>query len=95
MPLLYVLYLMILLPSALWMPLTHAEIANPTGLTWFLIKFVLWIVGIGAIALLTAMLNFEPQNPGWAYFVSVIGAMLIAFQTLVMDAIIWVRFFRL
>ena len=94
-PLFYVLYLLILVPSVLWMPLTHAMIAGPSPALWFAIRLVLWTVGAGALALLTALLCMEPQTPGWAYFTAVIGSILVAFQTFVLDAIVWVKFFRL
>jgi hypothetical protein len=93
-PLFYLIYLLILVPSVFWMPLTYAMIAAPSSLLWFAIRFVLWTVGVGALALLAAMLCLEPQTPGWAYFIAVIGSMVVAFQTFVLDAILWVKFFK-
>jgi len=93
-PLFYVIYLLILVPSVLWMPLTHGMIVNPSPALWLAIRIVLWTVGAGALMLLTAILSLEPQTPGWAHFIAVIGSMLVAFQTFVLDAIVWVRFFK-
>ena len=93
-PVFYIIYLAILVPSVFWMPLTHAMIAAHSPILWFAIRFVLWTVGVGALALLAAVLCLEPQTPGWAYFIAVIGSMLVAFQTFVLDAIVWVKFFK-
>ena len=63
------LYAAILAPSALWMPLTFAILAAPSPVPWVVIRIVLAIVGLAALALLVALLGTRPGShvgpAGW------------------------------
>ena len=51
------LYMMILAPSALWLPLTSAMVQQPDGFLWLAVRLVLLTVGFGSVALLLALLS--------------------------------------
>lgn len=90
----YAIFLIILLPSALWMPLTNLYVASPgTGL-WVSIRVVLALVGLASIALLWALLSLQTREPGVAYWLAVAGSAYFAFHTAVLDAIIWAALFK-
>ena len=90
----YVIFLLILIPSAFWMPLTNVYVGNPSTGMWVLVRTVLAIVGIASIALLWALLTLQGKVPGVAYWLAVVGSGYFAFHTTVLDAIIWAALFK-
>jgi hypothetical protein len=87
------LYLLILGPSALWLPLTSAMIQQPGSLLWLGIRLVLALVGLGSVALLSALLTLRPRQPLPAYWLAVAGAVAFCIQTAVLDLFVWTAFF--
>lgn len=90
----YPIFLLILLPSALWMPLTNRYGGDPSPGLWIAIRVVLLVVGLASIALAWALLRLEPHDRGAAYWVAVAGSIYFAFHTFVLDAILWAALFR-
>ena len=90
-----VLFAAILIPSALWMPLTFlaAERSN-LGLVWA-IRIVLWLVGLASLALFFAILKVEPRQPLWSQRLALVGSIAFGIQTVFLDAIVWVIFFKI
>jgi hypothetical protein len=89
------LYATILVPSALWMPLTFAMAAQPGDGLWWAIRLVLGIVGLGSLGLLGSLLSVEPRQPAWAYRLAVIGSIGFCLQTVVLDALVWTSFYQI
>jgi len=87
------IYAMILVPSALWMPLTFAMIQDPSAGLWFAIRATLTVVGIGSLLLVAALLRLEPSAPKVAHRLAVLGSVAFAFQTAVLDAMVWPAYF--
>jgi hypothetical protein len=79
------IFVLMLIPSALWMPLSNLYVDNPRTGTWIAIRTVLFIVGLASIALAWALFALEPNDHGVAYF---------AFHTFILDAILWAALFR-
>ncbi|MBD3208465.1 MAG: hypothetical protein GF370_03355 [Candidatus Nealsonbacteria bacterium] len=90
----HLIYLLILLPSAVWMPLTFKMIREPSVATWFWIRFLLAVVGLASLALLVALLSLDYAGPKTFYWLAVSGAVFFAFHTGVLDAIVWTFFFN-
>ena len=90
----YVIFILILLPSAFWMPLTNIYVGNPTTGMWVGIRTVLAIVGLASIALVWALLSLQTKVPGVSYWLAVVGSGYFAFHTAVLDAIIWAALFK-
>ncbi|KAF0106480.1 MAG: hypothetical protein FD146_2571 [Anaerolineaceae bacterium] len=88
-----VLYLLILAPSALWMPLTCAMLDNPGNLLWFAIRFALMLVGVGGLGMLSALLSIQPRSR--KLLAAFIGGIFFCIQTVLLDALVWPNFFRL
>jgi len=89
-----VLYAAILIPSALWMPLTLFALEGPSlGFLWA-VRIVLAMVGLASVGLLFALLKVEPRLPRWAHRLAVAGCAGFCLQTAILDAIVWVAFFR-
>jgi hypothetical protein len=87
------LYLMILAPSALWLPLTSAMVQQPSSILWLGIRLVLLAVGAGSVALLLALLSLQPRQPARAYWLAVVGSVVFCFQTAVLDLFVWTALF--
>jgi hypothetical protein len=87
------LYAAILVPSALWMPLTFEMIENPSAILWLAIRLVLWIVGLGSMALVGALLTLHPRQPPRSYWLAVAGSIAFTVQTALIDALVWTAYF--
>lgn len=90
----YIIFLLILIPSAFWMPLTNLYVGNPGTALWVGIRVVLAVVGLASIALVWALLALKTQNSGVAYWLAVAGSCYFAFHCAVLDAIIWAALFK-
>lgn len=83
------LYLLILVPSATWMPLTLAHIASPIPFGGVLIVAGLWATGFASLALIWAIANVEPREPAGAWKAALVGSVLFAGQTFALDSCVW------
>jgi hypothetical protein len=89
----HALYALILVPSALWLPLTAAMLAEPSGASWLAVRGVLGLVAFGSLGLLVALASAQPVSARSARGVALAGALAFAFQTAVLDALVWPAFF--
>jgi hypothetical protein len=87
------LYVLILLPSALWMPLTFSMLDDPHDGLWMVIRLVLALVGIGSLAVIAALLMLQPRRPALSYWLAVVGSVAFSIQTALLDAIVWPAYF--
>lgn len=87
------LYVVILVCSALWMPLTRIMVESPGPGIWWTIVVDLALVGLASLGLIAALLALRPRfAPRW-HALAVAGACAFAFQTAVLDAVIWPLYF--
>jgi hypothetical protein len=87
------LYAVILAPSALWMPLTFATLAAPSPVLWAVVRIVLAIVGLAALALLVALLGTRPGSHRGARGLAIAASILFFIRTGILDALVWPAFF--
>ena len=87
------LFLLILVPSALWMPLTFQMLEAPSPGLWFAIRAVLALVALGSLGLLVAVVTVRPRTPAVAHALAVLGLVAFAVQTALLDAIVWPAYF--
>ena len=87
------IFILILLPSALWMPLTNFYVGTPSTGTWVIVRIILALVGIGSIALVLALLGLQNRE-GVAYWLAVAGSGYFAFHTAILDAVLWAHLFK-
>jgi hypothetical protein len=90
----YPIFVLILIPSAFWMPLTNLYADEPSSGTWTAIRVVLFVVGLASIALAWALFTLRPRNRDRSYWAAVAGSCYFAFHTFVLDAILWAALFR-
>ena len=89
------LYALILVPSALWMPLTFEMLESPGMGLWWAIRLTLGAVAIGSLGLLAAIIAVRPVSAPGARRLALIGSTAFCFQTAVMDALVWPAYFPL
>jgi len=89
--LLFVFYLLVLLPSALWLPLTAEMLAAPGEGLWWTIRMVLFAVAAGALGILWAAVAASPRQCGRT--LAIVGSLAFCLQTVVLDALVWPWFF--
>ncbi|MFC2062640.1 hypothetical protein ACFLS8_01645 [Chloroflexota bacterium] len=90
----YAIFLLILILSALWMPLTNVYVGNPSTGLLIGIRTVLAVVGLASIALVWALLSLQTRDSGISYWLAVAGSGYFAFHTAVLDGIIWSVLFK-
>ncbi len=87
------LYALILVTSALWLPLTFAYLDDPSPGLWTLIRVDLFGVAIGAIGLLVALFVMKPRAEGLAGVLALLGLLVFCLQTAFLDPLVWPQFF--
>lgn len=85
---------LMLFPSALWMPLSSLYVDRPSAGAWIAVRAVLFIVGLASIALAWALLTLEPNGGDAAYWIAAVGSCYFAFHTFALDALLWAALFR-
>lgn len=86
-------YAMILLPSALWMPLTFMMLEAPSAPLWWAIRVTLAVVGIGSLGLLAGLVAARPSRRSLAHVLAIVGSLAFCLQTAVLDALVWPAYF--
>ena len=88
----HLFYALVLFPSAIWLQLTEAMIAQPSAWMWAVVRFDLVLVGIGALGLLIALLKLDSPVPR-GRTLAVIGLLPFCLQTAILDGTVWPAFF--
>lgn len=83
------IYAGILLPSALWLPLTYLAVQQPGQLLVWLVRLVLILVALASLGLLVALIKVNQKEPKWAHRLALIGILFFCFQTVILDATVW------
>ena len=89
------IYAAILIPSALWLPLTFLAVERSSLALLWLVRIVLVVVGAASVGLFIALLKVTPRQPLWAHRIALAGSVAFCIQTVILDAILWGAFFRL
>jgi hypothetical protein len=90
----FAIFLLILIPSAFWMPLTNMYVGSQSAGIWVAIRTVLAIVGLASIALFWALLSLKTENQSIAYWLAMAGSGYFAFHTAILDAVVWAALFK-
>lgn len=89
-----ILYSLLLIASALWIPLTNLMVTNPSSLVWFCVRSVLFITGIASILIFIALLTLNPRPSGAHYILTLVSIFIFSIHTSILDAIIWPYFWN-
>ena len=88
-PVLDIIYIVILVFSAFWMPLTYKLVETHWSGWWLYIRLVLFAVGLASLALLCSLLVIDQKEPALSYWLAVGGAAMFFIQTGILDAVLW------
>lgn len=92
-PAFYTICAVILIPSALWMPLTFSMIDGPSKTKWCGIRTVLGLVGVASLVLLASLITLDQHQSDAPYWIAVIGIGFFCIQTALLDALVWPVYF--
>lgn len=85
----FVIFALILVPSALWMPLTSVYVKSNSATLKCSIRIVLAVVGLASIAMVWALATLDPQPEGIFKYLAIYGSAYFAFHTAVLDGVFW------
>lgn len=88
------LYILVLVPSALWMSLTQLAIEHASALWIGVVRLDLALVAAGSLGLLLAVLTTRPRPSAARYVLALAGSGALCLQTVVLDAVVWSFFFH-
>ncbi|MBN2148323.1 MAG: hypothetical protein JW726_13120 [Anaerolineales bacterium] len=88
------LYTAILIPSALWLPLTFLAVDQSSQAILWTARIALGVVGAASLGLFFMLMKVMPARPAWAYRLAVIGSVFFCIQTVILDAIVWSAFIK-
>lgn len=88
------IYLLILVPSMFFMFLAFKMAILPSLFTWVSLRLILFLVALGALLMIVALVGLTVRFSSGAYWIALIGSSLFFLHTFVLDAIIWPYFFR-
>lgn len=84
---------LVLLPSALWMPLAFEYLDAPSPGLWIAMRTGLLITGLASAGIVHAVWCAGDGSHARARRLALAGALAFTFQTLVLDALVWPRCF--
>ncbi|MFK7896573.1 MAG: hypothetical protein AB8G23_12095 [Myxococcota bacterium] len=86
-------YAAILMASALWLPLTALYLGEQSAILWWLIRLILFIVGLGASVLFYMLLQRAKDG---SVGIRLAAGLFFFFwlQTAILDALVWPYFFN-
>ncbi|MBN2652623.1 MAG: hypothetical protein JXR63_09580 [Spirochaetales bacterium] len=85
----YLPFLIILIFSVFWMPLTLAYMRSPSSWLWVLIQMDLLFVGLGTLMLFLFFLGLKPRKAAIWYWACIPFFLLFIFQTVILDPFLW------
>lgn len=86
-------YLLVLAPSALWLPLTFSMISAPGLFLWLMIRLVLTLTAIGSLGLLYAIVRLRREGHPVFFWLALAGILAFNLQTTVLDALVWTAYY--
>jgi hypothetical protein len=87
------LYTLVMVASALWMPMTFAYLEEPSSVLWVAVRLDLFAAGAGSIGLMIALFVMNPRAQGVAGVLALLGLLLFSLQTAFLDPLVWPQFF--
>jgi hypothetical protein len=85
-------YALILVASALWVPLTAWMLRAPGVVAWIAVRADLGLVAFGALALYELVFR-SMDGPRWERVAALVGLLPFSLQTVVLDALVWPHYF--
>lgn len=86
-------YALVLVGSALWMPLTRLLLDHPGAGLWWAVRGVLYAVALGSLGLVAAVATLRPAPPPGQRALALGGAIGFSVQTVLLDALVWPALF--
>lgn len=86
------MFLLVLVPSALWLPLTALMLDAPSLWLWWVVRVDLLLVAAGSLGIAVGLVQLGGEAaPGRR--LALLGTVPFCVQTVLLDALIWPAFF--
>ncbi len=89
-----ILYTILLLCSAIWIPLVNRIVNKPSKFVWLSIRLGLIFVGLSALGILMLLIGITPQPTTLIYWISIAGMGIFFIHTGILDAFLWPYFWK-
>ncbi len=89
-----ILYAVLLIFSAIWIPLVNIMVNKPSKLIWLYIRLGLILVGLSALGIFILLLGITPQPASFIYWISVVGMGIFFIHTGILDAFLWPYYWK-
>ena len=89
MPIVTALYALVLIPSALWMPLTFEAEHSGSLAIYIAMRVVLLLVAAGSLGLFIVLFRARPRVSHALFVAAVVGMGAFFLQTAILDAFVW------
>ena len=86
-------YALVLVPSAMWLPLTLQLASAWSEGLWTAIRLVLALVGLGSLGILFSIIRLAPVPSRALHIAAIVGAIAFCVQTALLDATVWPAFY--
>lgn len=90
----HILFIFVLVPSAMWVPLVQKMVAKPSKRTWIMIRVSLGLVGLASLGILIGLLGIRTFSTDWGLVASIFGMTWFTIHTGILDAILWPSFWK-
>ena len=91
---LHLIYLLVLIPSMLWINLTFKYMLSGTSFDWFAVVLALFCVAIASVFLFLFTIDMKSDGNTFIYLASVVGVSFFTFHTLFLDFLVWTVFYH-
>lgn len=86
------LYLVVLVCSTIWMPASILFSMGENGLIQFIVRVVLWLVGLASVGILICIYRIKigsSKSNIISHMFALLGCIVFTIHTVILDAVIW------
>ena len=91
---LHLMYLLVLIPSMLWIDFTFKYMLSGTSFDWIVVVATLFCVALASIFLFLFTIDMKSDGNTFIYLASVVGVSFFTFHTLFLDFLVWTIFYH-
>jgi len=89
-----VLYTILLIGSAIWMPSVKLYLIDAPSFLWIFIRTILFSVGFSSLVMTVVLFITKPNPISTHYVGAVVASSYFCFHTLILDGFVWPHFFK-
>lgn len=91
-PFFFIIYTVMLIASAFWMPLVNRFVKTKSDIDWYLMRTSLIFTGLSSFFLFFFLLNIQESTI--FYYIALASSIILTLHTGILDAIVWPKEWR-